>query len=186
MCGCGMLAQQFLGTGGQLRGYQSDVRPALQQQLGLACSNGSAADDDCKPGLHPQKYRQVVHGVPLRFRTVGPVNPGPARTAGGYPRGRAGLGVQAAFALLRLFPPPAPGAMVLARHDGPGAGRAANAGIALFVQAVEGKLARADIGPDLLLGPVQQRADLVQAVLGVPLNGLALGARLATARDARP
>src|ERR1700722_8726056 len=96
----------------------------------------------------------------------------------GTAAGRAGPGVQAAFALLGLLPPPATGTVVLARQDGPGARRAADAGITLVVQAVERQIARPDVRPDLLLGPVQQRTQLVQPVLGVPLDGLALGARL--------
>src|SRR5580658_2712724 len=92
--------------------------------------------------------------------------------------GRPRPGMQAAFALLGLLPPPAAGTMILAGHDGPGAGGAADAGITLLVKAVEGQLARAYVGPDLVLGPIQQRADFLQAVLGVPLDGMALGAGL--------
>src|ERR1700735_3783261 len=93
-------------------------------------------------------------------------------------RGRTGLRVQSTFALLGLFPPPATRAMILARHDRPGAGRTADARITLLMEAVEGQLACADVRPDLLLSPVEQRAELVQAVLRIPLDGCALRAGL--------
>src|ERR1700722_2976169 len=99
-------------------------------------------------------------------------------TAGRNARGRMGLRVQTTLALLGLFPPPATRAMVLARHDRPGAGRAADARITLLMEAVEGQLASPDVRPDLLLGPVEQRADLVQAVLRIPLDGFAFSTGL--------
>src|SRR4051812_50009259 len=50
--------------------------------------------------------------------------------------------VQAALLVLGDFPPPAPGARVLARHHRARAGRAADRAVALVVEAVVGELMR--------------------------------------------
>ncbi len=74
------------------------------------------------------------------------------------------------------MPHPTPGARVGALGNRPGAGRAANAGIAARVQDIVGQLEQVNIGPDLFLGPVEQRIDLDQLVGFVPLDGLGIGA----------
>src|SRR5262245_3972973 len=97
-----------------------------------------------------------------------------------YPRAQAGLRqmevlwsqsrlgparVQSAFALVLVLPPPAAGAFRLAGGDRPGAGCAADRGEALGVQRVDRNVVGADIGEQLLAAPVEQRAELEQAVL---------------------
>jgi len=61
--------------------------------------------------------------------------------------------------------------------DGTRARRAADARILPVVQRVVGQAAGADVLPDLLFGPIEQRAQFEEAVLGIPLFGRALRAR---------
>src|SRR5205823_3767813 len=61
----------------------------------------------------------------------------------------APLRVQAAFLVVRRFPPPAAGAHVLAGGDGPRAGCAADGGIPLRVQRIERQLPFARVLPHL-------------------------------------
>src|SRR5580700_523330 len=75
--------------------------------------------------------------------------------------------VQAAFLVLRLLPPPAPGALRLARHDGAGARRTADRQKAALMQ----RIARHDVGAHefarAFARPVEQRIDLEQTALFV-------------------
>src|SRR5262249_7615584 len=64
---------------------------------------------------------------------------------------------------------PAPGALVLAFADRPGARPAANARIALVVQRIVRNVVLQDKVPNRLARPAQERVDLDQAKLGVPL-----------------
>src|SRR3982074_2479434 len=54
--------------------------------------------------------------------------------------------------------------------------RTADAGKLAIVQAIVRQLTRADVLPDLGFGPIEQRTDLVQTMLHVPLHGLAVSA----------
>src|SRR5205823_10483998 len=54
--------------------------------------------------------------------------------------------------------------------------RTADAGELPIVQRIVRQPPRADVLPHLGLGPLEQRAHLVQAALGVPLDGLGRGA----------
>src|SRR5688572_72934 len=90
----------------------------------------------------------------------------------GLADGRADAGMQSALPRLGLFPPPATGALVFSGEDGSRAGCAPDTGELLVMQRIVGNLAGADVLPDLLLGPLQQRADLVQVVRRIPLDGL--------------
>src|SRR6185295_7569661 len=69
-------------------------------------------------------------------------------------RKNAGLLVQPALLELGVLPPPAAGANVLARLDGAGARCATNAGEAFVVQLVVGDLVLFDVGPDVVVGPL--------------------------------
>src|SRR6185503_17191369 len=68
--------------------------------------------------------------------------------------------VQSALTALRGLPPPASRAMVVARRDGPAAGRTADGRIAHVVERVVRQVALADVVPHALIRPVRQRADL--------------------------
>src|SRR4029077_20818724 len=78
--------------------------------------------------------------------------------------------MQTAFTRLRLLPPPAAGTATLAGLNRARARRAANAGILPIVQAIVRQPPRADVLPDLRVGPLEQRADLVEAVLRIPFD----------------
>src|SRR6186713_2788272 len=87
--------------------------------------------------------------------------------------------VQTALLVLGDFPPPAPGARILARHHRARAGRAANRAVALVVEPVVGNLVRAHVLPHVSLAPRGERVELVQTVVEVEL---ALGERGAAGR----
>src|SRR6478736_7384923 len=74
--------------------------------------------------------------------------------------------LQAAFLGIRILPPPAAGAAVGARLHGTRAGCTADAGVALVMQRVVRQLARADVIPDVVVGPVEDGADLGDAAIG--------------------
>src|SRR5690349_1006282 len=76
--------------------------------------------------------------------------------------------VQAAFLLPR--PTPAAGAVILAGTYGSSARPAADAGIAAVVQRIIGDIVLGDEVPDILFRPVQERVDLHQLELGIPLH----------------
>src|SRR5215813_875936 len=84
--------------------------------------------------------------------------------------------MQAAFARLGALPPPAAGAPALTRLDGACAGCAAYARELAIVQRVVGQALHADVLPDFRFAPIEKRADLVQTVLGIPLDRLTVGA----------
>src|SRR5581483_10588041 len=116
-------------------------------------------------------------GRACRRRAPSPASPGPRRAPPRAPRPSArsslvladeraqlvlepaGLDRAVDAALLRraLLPPPAPGAQVLARRRRPGAGRAADRGVALRVQRVHGQVVLAHVVPHLVLGPLGER-----------------------------
>src|SRR4051794_28955600 len=72
------------------------------------------------------------------------------------------LDVQAALVLLGAGPAP------LAPVPGLRAVRAADRRVAAIVQRVVGDVVREDVAPDVLLGPVDERAQLPEAVRLVP------------------
>src|SRR4029077_6000106 len=90
-------------------------------------------------------------------------------------RGRRS-GMQATFAGLRSLPPPAAGTAALAGLNRAGARGTADARKLAIVQAIVRQPAGADILPHLRFGPVEERTDLVQAMLRVPLQRLAVRA----------
>ena len=75
--------------------------------------------------------------------------------------------MQAAFFFVSRFPPPAPGPHIFAGADGAGAGRAADARIALRVQRIDRHLVLPDVGFDIGQGPFEQRIEFGQVVLCV-------------------
>src|SRR5437660_4888253 len=74
--------------------------------------------------------------------------------------------VQAALLGVRLLPPPAARALVLAGLDGPRAGRAADGCVAALVQRVVVEPVLADVRPDLVPAPPHERGDLRDAAVG--------------------
>src|SRR5579862_8491779 len=87
-----------------------------------------------------------------------------------------GRKMNAAFGRCLDFPPPAPGARILARDHGPRAGRAADRAVALVMERVVGHLEKADIAPDVVLGPLGERIEFCDAVPDVELLHLNFGA----------
>src|SRR5207302_8014462 len=77
--------------------------------------------------------------------------------------------MNAAFAMLDDFPPPAPRARVLAGDDRAGARRAADRAVALIVERVVGNAVRVHVFPHLAFAPCRERIELLQAVRGVEL-----------------
>src|SRR6202045_1877527 len=75
--------------------------------------------------------------------------------------------VQAAFLLLRLLPPPAPGTLRLTRHDGTGARRAADRQKAALMQRVAWHVVGAHEFAGAFARPVEQRIDFEQTALVV-------------------
>src|SRR5580692_11423362 len=75
--------------------------------------------------------------------------------------------VQAAFLFLRLLPPPAPGTLWLARHDGAGARRAADRQKAARMQRIAWHVVGAHEFARALASPIEQRIDLDQTALFV-------------------
>src|SRR5690554_1160578 len=71
-------------------------------------------------------------------------------------------GMQTTLFMGGFLPPPAAFALVLAGQYRAGAGLAADADKALFVQAVVGGFCHADVVPDFFRGPVRQRVELHQ------------------------
>src|SRR5439155_6292991 len=93
------------------------------------------------------------------------------------------LVVQPALLVLRVLPPPAAGADVLAGLDRARAGRAADTRVALVVEAVVGHVMLLDVVPDVVVRPLDERVELQDAVPLVPLHRLRVraGHRLVTA-----
>ena len=75
--------------------------------------------------------------------------------------------MQAAFALLVVFPPPAAGALGFTGLDGAGAGFAADRGIATGMQRVDGHRLISDQRVDAVEIPVGERVELDQVPFGI-------------------
>src|SRR5687767_13089542 len=80
--------------------------------------------------------------------------------------------VQPAFFFHRSRP--APGTLVFTGGDGAGARPATNARVALIVERVVRNVVVENELPDVVLGPLQQRVDLHQLELRVPLDDVRL------------
>src|SRR3569833_2147852 len=98
------------------------------------------------------------------------------------------LDVQSALLAFRILPPPAAGANVLPAGGRAGAGCAAEAGIELVVQLVVGHAEVADVIPNVVVAPLDQRIEFLQAVASVPLGYTEVGAcrRLLAAQTGDP
>src|ERR1700722_9142127 len=83
--------------------------------------------------------------------------------------------VQAAFLLLRLLPPPAPGTLRFARHEGTGARRATDRQKAPLMQRIARHVVGAREFARALACPIEKRIDLDQAALIVELSKKQLG-----------
>ena len=97
-------------------------------------------------------------------------HPNPQRLAPGRAGHRFPLTTGVEATLLRgaiFLPPPAPGALVLARSHRARARRAADAGISQVVESVVRDVVAVDIGPDLAPGPVGEGIDLDDAPMGL-------------------
>src|SRR5258708_35726443 len=84
--------------------------------------------------------------------------------------------MQAAFLFLRLLPPPAPGTLRLARHDGAGAGRAIARQKAALMQGIARHVVGAHEFARAVARPIEQRIDLDQTALFVEQRRQQLGA----------
>src|ERR1044071_5073997 len=89
-------------------------------------------------------------------------------------RNHAPARLQTALARIRVFPPPAAGARIRAGLDRSRTRCATDARVTAIVQGVVRQVARLDVGPHVLLGPIEQRADFPQAVPLIPRHGLAV------------
>src|SRR5687768_7870615 len=85
-----------------------------------------------------------------------------------FERNDATAWLQSAFARIWILPPPAAGPCIRTRLHRARARGASDAGIPFVMQRVVRKVARLDVRPHVLLGPLEQRADLPQAVALVP------------------
>src|SRR2546428_6333368 len=96
--------------------------------------------------------------------------------------------MQPTFPALRVLPPPAAGAFILARFDGPRAWRAADARVAAIVQRVVRDAMRFNVGPDVVARPIRQRIELGDAVQSVEFfdGDCAPGDRLPAAQAGDP
>src|SRR5689334_2442596 len=102
---------------------------------------------------------------------------------------RGGAVVQPALLVLGRLPPPAASADVLAGLDCPGAGRAADRGIAARVQRIDRQSVLSRVAPDLRLAPGGERIELEDASVGaVDLRDgdLRAGDRLLAAQPGDP
>src|ERR1700729_640775 len=104
----------------------------------------------------------------------------PLRDSGGLLLRRGGArrvgDVQAAFLFLRLLPPPAPGTLRFARHDGTGARRATDRQKAALMQRIARHVVGAHEFARALARPIEQRINLDQAALFVEQSRQYLGA----------
>ncbi|KKM74839.1 hypothetical protein LCGC14_1396260, partial [marine sediment metagenome] len=140
---------------------------AVAQQLQIGDCAGGEADGGQGAGPLPQRLppvtadRQVYKFAPmggygLTHRSVlSSNNTGRVRRPVLHtPDDARASGVQAALLVLRVLPPPASGADVIAGLDGAGAGSAADAGEAAVMEEVVGDVTGADVFPNLLIGPL--------------------------------
>ena len=74
---------------------------------------------------------------------------------------------------------PAAPAKVFAFGNASGAVRAADAGVSIGEKRIDRDTILPDVIPDVILGPVPERCEFVQAELGVPLDRLDFRTRLA-------
>src|SRR5580704_13659138 len=90
----------------------------------------------------------------------------PLRDSGGLLLRRVGArhvgGMQAAFLFLRLLPPPAPGTLRIARHDGAGARRTADRQEAALMERIVWHVVGANEFARAFARPIEQRVDLEQ------------------------
>src|ERR1700730_4161195 len=80
-------------------------------------------------------------------------------------------------ALRFVEPRPASGARIFSRPHTSRAMGASNAGIAAIVQRIVGQVVVMDVTPDFCGGPIDERVDLDQMKLRVPLHFESAGAR---------
>ena len=110
--------------------------------------------------------------------------------AGGGPGPDAqGCDVQAALLGRIPLPPPPSRPLVLAGAGGPGAGGAADRGVAAGVEGVAGEVVGADVVPDVLIGPARERGHLGDAAVRLVAGdhrGVAAGRGLTAAQPGDP
>src|SRR6185369_2065343 len=88
-------------------------------------------------------------------------------------RNHAPARLQTALTRIRVLPPPTTGARIRAGFDCTRARRATDAWVTTIVQGVVRQVAALDVGPHVLVGPIEQRADLPQTVALIPRHGFA-------------
>ena len=180
---------------GQAQQNDRILAAAEQQRRPLEDGRGLAEDVD-RLRLELGEVREAVAlGVgitPRRRRRLGrrTARRRPRRAPSSAPSSRARVEVDPALALLGLLPPPAPGALVLAGLDRPGARRAADRRVAAVVEGVVGQVVLADVGPDPVARPVGERRDLPDrrraADPGPLFGGLGAGRDLVAAKAGDP
>ena len=148
--------------GRDLGRHHGDRRAGALQQRDFAQRHFAAADDEHFLAGEIEENRKIVH-----WKILG------ATFDQRFGRARPALaaGMQAALARIAAFPPPAARAFVFARLHRARAGRATDARKAAVMQGVVGQPLLADVLPDLVFRPFEQRAHLVQAVFAVPFHG---------------
>ena len=151
-------------SGDKLRRNDTDLRRRSQQQIDLACGDFAAADDEHRLAGKTQENREVVHDQVSRRSCAARLD---------LQRNHAPARLQAALTRVRVLPPPATGARICTGLDRTRAWRATDARIAAIVQSVVRQVARLDVGPHVLLRPIEQRTDLPQAVPLIPRHRLA-------------
>jgi hypothetical protein len=137
------------------------------------------------PAPHLRDALRALTGVDVGAEAAERGREAVVRAGGGAGQPR----VQPALAVGVGLPPPAPGALVLAGAGRPGAGGAADRGVALLVQRVDGQAVGPHVGPDLVAGPVGERVELDDAAMGVVhlgLGGPGPGRAAVAAQPGRP
>src|SRR6185295_18851519 len=163
-------------AGDKLGCNDPDLRGGSQQQIDLAFGDSTAADDEHRLVRETQKNGEVVHGACGALQSG---RCGSCRTARlDLERNHAPTRLQTALARIRVFPPPPAGARIRTRLDRTRARYAADARVTAIVQGVVRQVASVDVGPHVLVGPIEQRADFPQTVPLVPRHRLAKRALL--------